>query len=257
MAWIAAGSFLLATPNAAVSQPDAPEPTLDPAALATLGRMADYLVSLPAMRLESEVEYDAVQPDGQRIEFGSTREIALRRPNRIRADATDRSGARRSLYYDGRQVALLDEVHDTFATAAQSGDIDVVLDYAEANLGLPMPLGELLSARLAAQITEGLVFAGLVGEETIDGVRCDHLALRNEDRGIQIWVEQGAKPLPRRVVITYEHAPGQPQFRARLAKWEVAPRLKDSLFAFEPPAGAERIAFNSRAGLAPAAAEGR
>jgi len=257
IASIAAGSFLLATSNAAVSQQDAPEPTLDPAALATLGRMADYLVSLPAMRLESEVEYDAVQADGQRIEFGSTREIALRRPNRIRADATDRNGARRSLYYDGRQVVLLDEVHDTYATAAQSGEIDVVLDYVEAQLGLPIPLGELLSAKLAAQITEGLVFAGVVGEETIDGVRCDHLALRKEDRGIQIWVEQGAKPLPRRVAITYEHEPGQPQFRARLAKWDVAPRIQDSLFAFEPPAGAERIAFNSRAGLAPAGGDGR
>jgi len=258
IAWIAAGGLLLALPNAAVPQPDArPEPALDPAALATLKRMSDYLTSLASMRFQSEVEYDAVQADGQRIEFGSTRQVTVHRPNRMRVDATDRNGARRSLFYDGRQVVLLDQAHDVYATAAQSGDVDAMLGYIEAQLGLPLPLGELLSAKLALEIQEGLVFAGVVGEETIDGVRCDHLALRNEDRGIQIWVEQGAKPLPRRVAITYEREPGQPQFRANLMKWDVKPRIQDSLFSFAPPKGAERIAFNSLAGLAPAGKEAR
>jgi hypothetical protein len=257
IAWIAAGSFLLAMPNASVSQQDSPEPALDPAALATLRRMADYLTSLSALRLEAEVEYDAVQPDGQRIEFGSTRQLTALRPNRIRADATDRNGARRSLFYDGRQVVLLDEVHGVYATAAQSGDLDATLAYVEANLGLPIPLGEFLSAKLASELVEGLVFAGVVAEETIDGVRCVHLALRNQDRSIQIWVEQGKQPLPRRVAITFEREPGQPQFRARLGKWDVAPRIQPSVFTFAPPAGAERIAFNSLAGLGEAGKEGR
>jgi hypothetical protein len=256
-AWIAAGSFLLAMPNAAVSQQDAPAPALDPAALATVQRMADYLTGLPELRLESEIEYDAVQADGQRIEFGSTREITVRRPDRLRVDVTDRNGTRRSLFYDGRQVVLFDPAHDVYATSAQSGDIDAVIARIAAQLGLPVPLSELLSATLGSEIREGLVFAGVVGEETIDGVLCDHLALRNEDRGIQLWVEQGAKPLPRRVSITYEQEPGQPQFRARLAKWDVAPRSTDPVFTFTPPRGAERIAFNSVAGLAPAGEEAR
>jgi hypothetical protein len=257
IAWIAAGSFLLAMPNAAVSQQDAPESALDPAALATLRRMADYLTSLSTLRLESEVEYDAVQPDGQRIEFGSTREIALRRPNRFRVNVTDRNGAQRSLFYDGQQVALLDGVHGVYATAAQSGDLDATIAWVGAHLGLPVPLGEFLSTKLASELVEGLVFAAVLGEETIDGVRCDHLALRNEDRGIQIWIERGAKPLPRRVVITYEREPGAPQFRAKLAKWDVKPRIQDSLFEFAPPKGAERISFNSLTGLAQAGPEGR
>jgi len=258
IACIAMGSLLLAVPNASLSQPDgSAEPDLEPAALATLRRMADYLASLPAMRVETEVEYDAVQSDGQRIEFGAKRELTMRRPNRIRVDATTRNGAQRSLFYDGRQVALLDRTHEIYATAAQSGDIEAILAYLEAHLGLPIPLGELLSANVASEIADGLVFAARVDEETIDGVRCDHLALRKPDRGIQIWVEQGAKALPRRVSITFEREPGQPQFRARLSKWDVAPRIQDSVFSFVPPAGAERIAFNSVAGLAPAGKGGR
>ena len=258
LAWIAAGSFLLVMPDASLSQPDATsEPALDPAALASLRRMADYLTSLPAFRVETEAEYDAVQLDGQRIEFGAKRELTIRRPNRIRVDATNRNGAQQSLFYDGQQVALLDRTHEIYATAAQSGDIAATLAYLEEHLGLPIPLGELLSADLASQIVDGLVFAGVVDEETIDGVRCDHLALRKPERGIQIWIEQGAKPLPRRVSITYEQESGQPQFRARLSKWDVAPRIQDSVFQLAPPAGSERISFNSVAGLAPAGRGGR
>jgi hypothetical protein len=253
MAWIAAGSFLLASPNAAVSQTEAkPEAALEPAAVATLRRMADYVTSLPALRLDAEIEYDAVQADGQQIEFGSTRQITVRRPNRIRVEATDRSGTQRSLFYDGAQIVMLDRTQGVYASTPETGDIDAVVDHLEAELGMPLPLGELLSAKLTSQVVDGLVFAAVVGEETIDGVRCDHLALRNADRGIQVWVEQGGKPLPRRVTVTYERAPGEPQFRARLTKWDVSPRIKDSLFVFEPPAGAERIAFNSVARVAPA-----
>ena len=259
IAWIAAaGPLLLALPNVALSQPTASiQPALDPAALATLRRMADYLTSLPAMRLHSEVEYDAIQADGQRIEFGSTREISLRRPDRLRVDIADRRGLRRRLYYDGAKLVLFDEADGVYATTPHTGDIDATIAFVGAQLGMPVPLGELLSAQLAAKITDGLVFAGVVGAETIDGVRCDHLALRNQDRGIQIWVEQGAKALPRRVAITYEQEPGQPQFRASLTQWDVAPRIDNQMFSFTPPAGAERIAFNSAAGLAPAAKEGR
>ena len=258
IAWFAAGLFLLATPNAAMSQEGATaELDLDPAALATLRRMADYVTSLPALRLESEIEYDAIQRDGQRIEFGSTRQLTIRRPDRLRADATDRNGDRRSLFYDGRQVVFLDAAQEVYASAAQSGDIAAVVDFAEAQLGLPIPLGVLVSPKLTSEIVEGLVFAGVVGEEAIDGVRCDHLALRNEEHGIQIWVEQGAKALPRRVVITYEQESGQPQFRARLSKWDVAPTIPDSVFTFAPPVGAERIAFNSLAAITPAVEEKR
>ena len=261
IAWIAAGVFLFALPNAAVPQsdpkpqPDA-KPVLDPAALATMKRMSEYLESLPAMRLQSEVEYDAVQADGQRIEFGSTRELTVRRPNRARVDGTNRSGARQSLFYDGRQLVMLDRTSGLYATAAESGDVETMLDFVEAKLGIPIPLGDLISAKAAAEVVEGLIFAAVVDEETIGGVRCDHLALRNQDQGIQLWIEQGAKPLPRRAVVTYEHEVGQPQFRANLSKWDVKPKIQDSVFTFVPPKGAERIAFNSVSGLVPAG-EGR
>jgi hypothetical protein len=59
-------------------------------------------------------------------------------------------------------------------------------------------------------------------------------------------VERNGEPVPRRVVIVYEHAEGRPQFRADLSEWDLSPRTPASLFAFRPPEGAERVPFLPR-----------
>jgi hypothetical protein len=141
-------------------------------------------------------------------------------------------------------VTVHDATAGVYAVTEATGDVEAVLRFSEDQLGVPVALGDLLARDLGTRLRAGLVFAALVGEEEIDGVRCDHLALRNADRGIQLWVEQGAAALPRRVVITWEQAAGRPQFRARLTRWELAPKLPDDLFRFEAPAGAERIRFH-------------
>ena len=68
-----------------------------------------------------ELAYDAVQADGQVIEYGATRRLAVRRPDHIRVDAVARDGAHRTLVYDGRQLALADAERNVYATAARTG----------------------------------------------------------------------------------------------------------------------------------------
>jgi hypothetical protein len=75
-------------------------------------------------------------------------------------------------------------------------------------------------------------------------VPCDHLAARTpQGVDFQVWIAQGDQPVPRRIVITYRGETGQPQFWADLSDWNLAPDVSDSLFAFTPPNGAERIQF--------------
>ena len=75
----------------------------------------------------------------------------------------------------------------------------------------------------------------------LDQVTADH------PNGVQVSTRIGQDDsLPRRITITYEHEEGRPQFRARLTDWDLSPRLKDSTFEFDPPKGAEKIAFARR-----------
>lgn len=230
--------------RAAAQAQEAAADSREERALEIARRMADALAGAESLRLSTTMAYDAVQGNGQAIEFGATRRFAVRRPDHARIEAVDRSGGRAVFTYDGERIVLSDESHKVYATAAHRGDFDSVSAYMRDELGVPTPLAEFLSTELFDLLSQS-DSARWVDEQTLDEVPCDHLAFRNAERGLQIWVPQEGKPLPRRIVITYESAPGRPQFRADLRDWELSPKLPDTLFQYTPAADAERIYFNT------------
>jgi hypothetical protein len=147
---------------------------------------------------------------------------------------------------------VVSEDQKAFATIERSGTLDEIVDYVNADLGIPMPLSELFSPELPALLRDEMSSARYVGAELLGDMRCDHLAFRSNEVGVQMWIAQGGAPLPRRIVIDYESSLGEPQFRADFVKWELAGRAPDSLFTFEPPPGFERITFVPRKRSLPA-----
>ena len=224
----------------------AAEPSVDPKAAEIVQRMAERIVAAERLSLAGEVAWDVVQADGQTLEFGATREVVLQRPDHLRVDIELREGGKRRLLYDGKQIVLQDLEQNVYATAPRTGPVDETVEFVSDRLGIPVALSEFLSPDLPKLLSERLDSASYVGEATIDDVRCDHVALRNEVAGMQLWIGQ-EDSLPRRITITYEHEEGRPQFRARLTEWDLSPRIKDSTFAFDSPKGAEKIAFAPRA----------
>ena len=79
-------------------------------------------------------------------------------------------------------------------------------------------------------------------------VACDQLAFRQANVDWQLWVEKGARPVPRKLVITTRHAVGDPQFQA-VMDWDVQPKLDKATFVFTPPKGAQEIPFLDAAAL--------
>jgi hypothetical protein len=73
------------------------------------------------------------------------------------------------------------------------------------------------------------------------GVPCEHLAFSLGTVDWQIWIEQGARPVPRKIVITYKDEEGTPEYAAILSNWDFQTALPDALFQFEPPAGTTKI----------------
>ena len=215
---------------------------IDPRATEIVQRMAARIVAADRLSLSGEVAWDVVQADGQTLEFGATREVVLQRPDRLRVDMDLREGGQRRLLYDGKQIVLEDLAHNVYAIDPHTGPVDDMAVFVAKRLGVPVALAEFLSPDLPKLLSENLESASYVGESTISGVRCDHVALRNDSVGMQLWIGQGDS-LPRRITITYEREVGRPQFRARFSAWDLSPKITDATFAFVPPQGAERIAF--------------
>jgi hypothetical protein len=227
------------TPSTAASERDA-------RAMAILKRMADFLSQTQRFSVTVDTGFDVVQDSGQKIEFGETRKIVVRRPDRVRIDITKGDGATSGFIFDGQEIAVFNAREHVYATAAKPGTLDEAIDYFMNDLDMRFPLADLLSSKLAETLSARVRAAYYVEQASIAGVPCDHLALRGDQADLQLWIAQGDQPLPRRLVITYKNAEGQPQFWAQFSDWNLSPDVPDSLFVFTPPEGAAKIAFTSR-----------
>ena len=87
-----------------------------------------------------------------------------------------------------------------------------MLDFARTKLDIVAPAGDLIYRNaydiLMTEVTDGFV----VGKAVIEGVRCDHLAFRAPHVDLQIWIQEGSEPLPRKLVITTRDLANAPQF---------------------------------------------
>jgi hypothetical protein len=215
----------------------------DEPAAARLDAMARFLVKAPRLRVTLDTTYDVVQDTGQKIEFGETRIVTVRRPDRARVETTRRDGGHRGFLFDGTQLAVFDLDQKVYATAPKPGTLDAAFDYLIRDLNMRMPLAELFESDLPGEVKALRRSARWVGTETLAGVATDHVAVRGDTADIQLWIAHSGEPLVRRIVITYRLAEGQPQFSANFSDWSFAPEVPDTLFTFTPAEGAEKIPF--------------
>jgi len=247
--------LLVVTPASAQQAGSSDQEKSAEKAMAVLKRMADFLSQTRRFSVTVDMGFDAVQATGQKIEFGETRSIVLSRPDHLRVDTMKRDKSKSELLFDGKEIALWNMKENVYATVSKPGTVDEAIEYFVNDLDMRLPLAEMLSSNLAKVLPEQVREAAYVEESQILGVPCDHLAFRGDQADMQLWVAQGDKPLPRRVVITYRREDGRPQFWAQFSDWNLAPKVPDSLFVFKPPKGAMKIAFSPRQMMEPAAAQ--
>jgi len=213
----------------------------DPEARAILFGMAEFLAGTPAFSVTIRSGYDAIQADGQRIEFGEKRRITLQRPDRIRIEVLRSDGDSGLVLYDGKSLTAFKADDNVFARLEKNGTVDEMIVYMVRDLRMTLPLARMFLARFPQSLGKMVTSSNLIEEDFLFDVRTDHLAVRSEEVDMQLWVAQGVRPLPRRVILTYKTAPGAPQFWAELSDWDLSPKITDDMFVFSPPAGTEQI----------------
>jgi len=233
-----------ATP--ALAAGDAPAATAaeqDPEARAILMTMANFLAKAPAFSVTIRNGYDAIQADGQRIEFGGKCRILLQRPDRLRVETERSDGDQGLVVFDGKGITAFKAEDNVFARVEKPGTVDNALIYLVKDLQMTLPMARMFLSDFPQSLEKLVTTISYVEENALFDVPTDHLAARSAEVDMQIWIAQGEQPLPRRIILTYKNAPGQPQFRADLSDWELSPKVVADSFTFTPPAGAEQIPF--------------
>ena len=234
-------AVLVACPAQAADAPARTESQVEAAAL--VKSMAEHLASLTAFSCTSVNRFEAVQANGQRIEFGETRQISLVRPDRLRIEEVASDGVTDLVLFDGKQITMLSADDNVYAQAPQPPSLEDALVYFVRDLRMRMPLALMLSTHVRTELPILAKEVDYVESTQIRGQAAHHIAGRGDSVDFQIWVADGASPLPLRIVITYKLEQGQPRFAADISDWNISPKFADNTFQLTLPTGARKIPF--------------
>jgi hypothetical protein len=230
-----------AAPTAAPAATSAP---LQPDALKALERMSDYLNTLKAFQITTRTSLDLVTTDGQLLQVNGGATYKVRRPDGFVIDVKS-DVKNRTFVYDGKQFTVYAPELGYYATVAAPATIRETLDKLYTKFGLALPLEDLFRWGDATDTGDEILDSGFrVGPSTIEGVATDHYAFREGDIDWQIWIQQGAQPLPRKVVIIDRSDPAAPAYTAVL-DWNLSPTFAADTFAFKPATGAKSVRLTS------------
>jgi hypothetical protein len=216
-----------------------------PEAKQILKASTDFLASQQRFSAETRNTLEVVLKSGQKIEFNSTARQFVQRPNRLRAERTG-DLVKQVFVYDGQSLTLYNPQQNVYAQVAAPGTLEDMLDFARTKLDIVAPAGDLIYKNAYDVLMDGVTDGMVVGKAVIEGVRCDHLAFRAPQVDWQIWIQEGAQPLPRKIVITTLDLPNAPQYSITMTQWNLKPTFDAQTFKFTPQAGMKQIDFLPR-----------
>ena len=226
-----------------------------PSAKKILQQACDFLKAAKQFSFKAEVTDDRVYTQGKKLQFAMDLEAFVSRPDKLRVNAAG-DLENKQFFYDGKTITLYEKDRKVYATMAAPGTIAAALNQAHKKYGLRVALADLTGGNAYALMTTGVKHALYVGEGSVRGVKCHHLAFDKKDIQFQVWIATGAKPLIRKLLITQKEFPASPQWTAYLSAWNFSPQLSNNLFVFKPPPGAAKIRFISRKEAAAAQKKG-
>lgn len=211
-----------------------------------LKAMSDYVGSQKTLAIKFNSDVEVITSKLQKIQFTSSGQVQLSRPDKLRAT---RTGGYRDveLVFDGKTATVNNKDFNDYAQIEANGTIDELIDGLREKHRVAAPGADLLVANVFESLMADVIEASVIGKGVIDGVECDHLAFRNTETDWQIWIESGARPIPRKYVITSKGVGEAPQYTLRIKEWKSD--VTADAFTFKPDPSAKKIAIGDLADI--------
>lgn len=224
-----ATAFALSLPASALAAEDE--------AKAILKAMSDYMGAQQTFTLDYDTSLEVVTADRQKIQLASSGDIAVSRPDKIRVNRTG-GFADVQFNFDGKTLTVLGKHRNVYVQADMPGTMYQLIDDLREKFHKPLPAADLLVENVNDVLMEGVTDVKDLGAGVIGGTVCDHLAFRTAEFDWQIWVAQGAEPVPCRYVITSTKVDQAPQFTVEIRNFTAG---APGDFAFSAPEGAKKL----------------
>jgi len=217
-------------------------PIVNPRAEELLKQMSAVLAAAKQFSFHAEITFDEMLPSGQKVQLAAFEEVSVRRPDRAFVEYQSDIGSKR-LWYDGKRITMYDAAENSFASTSAPRKLDAAVDQLLESNGFQPPLSDFLYGNPYGVLSKQAQLGAYLGLHDAGGHRCHHLAFADKTIDWQIWIEDGAQALPRKLVVTYKLLPGSPQFEALFTDWNLKEQFADAVFTPTIPSGATQIEF--------------
>ncbi len=218
-------------------------PNIDQKAEALLQNMSYFMGSKYEYTFKAEIMYDVVIKSGQKVQYNADETVYIKKPDKFSIQYVSDLGGYK-LWYDGGKATLLEVPINDFSLATLPASIDQALNKLYEQYGFAPALSEFLFINIFKTMTKNVLSGEDFGPSKVFGVKCRHLYFVEKDIDWQIWIEDGKRPIPRKLVITYKNLPESPQFIAILKDWIFDRPITNFAFKPEIPNVNSRVEFN-------------
>ncbi len=214
----------------------------DAKALDVLKSMSAYTDSFDQIVIVGTTLTDARLGGGLMVSNSDEVKVTIDRPDSLHITSFDGIGTKELIVHQ-ETLTVFDSQKGFYAQASVPSGVDTALEFALEELDIEAPLMDfIVRDKLASLISSQETVIYLTDKARVAGVDCHHIAIRGPETDVQLWVEEGDKPLARKIMLTSKWAGGSPRFTANLA-WQTEPVLDPGIFEFEAPEGFTNIGF--------------
>ncbi|MEW6143441.1 MAG: DUF2092 domain-containing protein [Thermodesulfobacteriota bacterium] len=218
-------------------------PNIDPKAAGILQDMSYYMGSQYEYTYKAEMMFDDVLESKQKIMYNAEETVYLKKPDKFYVGyVTDLGGYK--LWYDAGQATLLEVPLNDFSLATLPGTVDQALNKLKEQYQFTPALSEFLFIDTYKVMTADVISGAYFGMSKVMGANCHHLVFVEKDIDWQIWIEDGKRPVPRKLVITYKNMAESPQFIALIKDWVFGKPITNFAFKPEIPDVNSRVEFD-------------
>lgn len=207
---------------------------------ALLQTMSASLGGAPSLTVETTEVTERVRTGGAKAEETLTRQIAIHRPDGayFKVAGPDHEN---EMWYDGKRVTLAMHKQKAWARGPMPATLDEALDALATEYAIFLGAADLFYSKPYDAFEESQSTGGWVGQETIDGATCDHLAFQGANVDWEIWLAATPQALPCRMKLTHKQEAGSPTSTLTFRNWNLSPTIADGTFAAKVDPAYERL----------------
>lgn len=204
-------------------------PGIDSRTMEILKQMTQFISANNNFTFKAEIMYDRVEDAGQKLQVTGSEKVFIQKPDKIFVEYNTDYRSDKFLY-NLDTATLLDSTTNLYSKAETPASINNALDFLYKTYGYAMPVSDFFYIYPYKKIIKNVRASEFIGSSYVFGVRCNHLLFEEKDKYWQIWIEDGKRKIPRKIVITYKNLPGSPQFIAIFNDWIFNEPFSQKLF---------------------------